>query len=97
MEVEEDGILVSRYRGLEATTNVHGTIKAGTDTRNNSKNGREEMENMTGSRSRNPLIILGGGRQNAAENMESGVTDDGILNERVGRALREFFAELVPW
>jgi hypothetical protein len=54
------------------------------------------MENMTGSRSRNPLIILGGGRQNAGENMESGETDDGILNERVGRALREFLPHWFP-
>jgi len=44
----------------------------------------------------NPLIILGGGRQNAGENMESGETDDGGLNERIGKALREFLPRWFP-
>ena len=80
-----------RYQGLEETTNgssAHG-IKTGTGTRN--KNGTAQN-----TRYRNPLIIFGGGRQNAGENMESGETDDGILNERVGRALREFLPHWFP-
>jgi hypothetical protein len=80
-----------RYQGLVETTNrsdVHGT---GTSTRN--ENGTAQTENTS---YRNPLIIFGGGRQNAGENMESGETDDGILNERVGRALREFLPHWFP-
>lgn len=78
-----------RYQGLEETTNgsdVH--IQPGTGARK--ENGTAQTEN------RNPLIIFGGGRQNAGENMESGETDDGILNERVGRALREFLPHWFP-
>ena len=82
-----------RYQGLEETTNgsdIH-KIKTGTDTRN--ENGTVQTENT---RRRNPLIIFGGGRQNAGDNMESGETDDGILNEKVGRALREFLPHWFP-
>ena len=79
-----------RYQGLSETTNgsdAHG-IKTGTGTRN--ENGTAQTENT------NPLIIFGGGRQNASGNMESGETDDGILNEKVGRALREFLPNWFP-
>jgi hypothetical protein len=82
-----------RYQGLEETSNgsdVNG-IKIGTGAR--IENGTAQTEKT---RYRNPLIIFGGGRQNAGENMESGETDDGILNERVGRALREFLPHWFP-
>ena len=82
-----------RYQGLKETTNgsdVH-EIKTGSGTRN--ENGTAQTENT---RHTNPLIILGGGRQNASENMESGETDDGILNKRVGRALRDFLPHWFP-
>ena len=82
-----------RYQGLGEIMNgsdVHG-IKTGTGTGN--ENGTAQTENT---KSRNPLIIFGGGRQNAGENMESGETNDGILNERVGRALREFLPHWFP-
>ena len=82
-----------RYQGLGETTNgsdAHG-IKTRTGTRN--ENGTAQTEDT---RDRNPLIIIGGGRQHAGENMESGETDDGILNERVGRALREFLPHWFP-
>ena len=86
-----------RYQGLaEGPTNfgndVH-EIKTGTGTRNN---GTETMTRPTAISRNNPLIILGGGRQNAGENMESGETDDGLLNERVGKALREFLPRWFP-
>ena len=84
-----------RYQGLEETTNgsyVHG-IKTRTWTRNENGTAHTQIENT---RYRNPLIIFGGGRQNAGENMESGETDDGILNERVGRSLREFLPHWFP-
>lgn len=82
-----------RYQGLGESTNgsyVDG-IRTGSETRN--QNGTAQIENT---RYRNPLIIFGGGRQNAGENMESGETDDGILNERVGKALREFLPHWFP-
>jgi hypothetical protein len=82
-----------RYQGLGETTNgsdLHA-IKTGTGARN--EIGTAQKENT---RYRKPLIIFGGGRQNAGENMESGETDDGILNERVGRALRDFLPRWFP-
>ena len=82
-----------RYQELGETTNgrdVH-EIKTRTGTRN--ENGTAQTEDT---RDRNPLIIIGGGRQHAGENMESGETDDGILNERVGKALREFLPHWFP-
>ncbi|KAF8804190.1 FAD dependent oxidoreductase [Phlegmacium glaucopus] len=81
-----------RYQGLEGTNGsvVHG-FETGTATRNES--GAAQTESR---RSKNPLIIFGGGRQNAGENMESGETDDGVLNERVSKALREFLPRWFP-
>ena len=85
-----------RYQGLKKSTNgsdLHG-IKTGTSTGNG--NGTAHTESLKNTRYRNPLIIFGGGRQNAGENMESGETDDGVLNEKVGRALREFLPHWFP-
>ena len=81
-----------RYQGLEGTNGsaVNG-IETGSGSEN--ENGTTQAQN-TGSR--NPLIILGGGRHNAGGNMESGETDDGVLNERIGKALREFLPRQFP-
>ena len=85
-----------RYQGLEETLNgsdLRG-IKTGTGTRN--ENGTAHTESMENTRYKNPLIVFGGGRQKAGGNLESGETDDGILNEKVGRALREFLPHWFP-
>jgi hypothetical protein len=37
-----------------------------------------------------PLIILGGGRQLSGGNLETGETDDGVVNARVTKALKAF-------
>jgi len=81
-----------RYQGLESTNEsaIHG-METGTGTRN--ENGTAQVENT---RSKNPLIIFGGCRQKAGENMESGETDDGVLNERVSKALRAFLPRWFP-
>jgi hypothetical protein len=79
-----------RYQGLEGTKNGSDT-----STGNDWENGTAQMENMTIS-NRNPLIILGGGREHAGGNMESGETNDGVLNEGVGRALRSFLPRWFP-
>ena len=82
------------YQGLESAngSDVHG-IATGTGTRNKNETGKTESEKT---RSRNPLIILGGERHYAGGKMESGETDDGVLNERVSRALREFLPRWFP-
>ena len=80
-----------RYQGLEGTTNESDVQHGIKTAENDSENG---TENVT--RSSNPLIILGGGRQNAGGNMESGETDDGVLNKRVSKALREFLPRWFP-
>ena len=81
-----------RYQGLEIAngSDVHG-IATGADARNKNEIGRTKN-----TRSRNPLIILGGGRHYAGRNMEHGETDDGVLNEKVDRALREFLPRWFP-
>ena len=81
-----------RYQRLEETTNASDVheIKTGVGTRN------ERTAQTENTRYRNPLIILGGGRQNAGDNMGSGETDDGILNEKVGRAMRKFLPQRFP-
>lgn len=81
-----------RYQGLEG---INGSDVYGIETRTGTRNENEtaQMENM---RPENPLIIIGGGRQNAGGNMESGETDDGVLNERVSKALREFLPRWFP-
>ena len=79
-----------RYQGLESAngSDVHG-IATGTG-----KNETERTEENT--RARNPLIILGGGRHYAGGKMEHGETDDGVLNERVSKALQEFLPRWFP-
>ena len=96
--VRGDEYWFPRYQGLEGTKNgsdAHARIKTETSTGNDWENGTAQTENMTIS-NRNPLIILGGGRQHAGGNMESGETNDGVLNERVGKALRKFLPRWFP-
>jgi hypothetical protein len=46
---------------------------------------------------RGPLIILGGGREAEKKNgYEVGTTDDSVLNEKVGKALRGFLPQVFP-
>ncbi|PPQ70338.1 hypothetical protein CVT24_012999 [Panaeolus cyanescens] len=49
-----------------------------------------------GSRTRNPLIILGGGRQHSGGNLEAGNADDSELNLKVTMALRDYLPHLFP-
>ena len=70
-----------RYQGLESTN----------------ESAVHGIMNETGTRNeKNPLIILGGCRQHAGSNMESGETNDGVVNERVSRALRGFLPHWFP-
>ncbi|KAG6856520.1 hypothetical protein H0H87_003608 [Tephrocybe sp. NHM501043] len=43
-----------------------------------------------------PLVILGGGRDVSGPKFESGVVDDSWVNEKVGKALREFLPKMYP-
>ncbi|THH16847.1 hypothetical protein EW146_g3855 [Bondarzewia mesenterica] len=47
-------------------------------------------------KNRNPLVILGGGREYAKGGFEIHETDDSIVNEDVGRGLRSFLPSLFP-
>ncbi|KAK7024869.1 FAD dependent oxidoreductase [Favolaschia claudopus] len=51
---------------------------------------------QTASEDAKPLVILGGKRSVAGPPYEMGVTDDGVLTESVGAALRNFLPEMFP-
>lgn len=44
----------------------------------------------------NPLVILGGGREASSRLFEFYEVDDGVLNPRVGKVLREFLPAVFP-
>lgn len=52
--------------------------------------------NADAARTRNPLIVLGGGRQHSGGNLEMGTTDDSELNLQVTIALRNYLPHLFP-
>ena len=43
-----------------------------------------------------PLVILGGGRENSKDRFEIDETDDSVVNEDVGKALRGFLPGVFP-
>ncbi|ETW78513.1 hypothetical protein HETIRDRAFT_459844 [Heterobasidion irregulare TC 32-1] len=45
---------------------------------------------------RHPLVILGGGRENSKDRFEIDETDDSVVNEDVGKALRGFLPGVFP-
>ena len=51
---------------------------------------------LQGQPSGKPLIILGGGRQFSGGNLESGTTDDRVVNARVTEALKVFLPQNFP-
>ncbi len=51
-------------------------------------------EERVGKEYKPPLVILGGGRETAGPELDQYTMDDSVLNDRVGKTLREFLPDL---